>query len=357
MLSVLAALLAATPAAPVPTAPAPTIAAAQADVTLRGFAFADGSRLPALRVHYRTLGRPHRDGSGAIDNAVLLLHGTGGTGAQFLQPQFAVLFGPGQPLDTRRYFIVMPDGIGHGGSSKPSDGLRARFPNYDYADMVEAQRGLLTALGVTRLRLLFGTSMGCMHAFVWGEAHPGSVRAVMAMACQAVPIAGRNRAWRKLAIDAIRADPAWAGGDYRAQPVAGLRTAATLTLLAGMNPLRAAAETPTGAATDAWLAGRIEERVTAGDANDTIYALDASRTYDPRGGLERITMPFVWINSADDSINPPGLRTAEAMVGRMPRATFRLIPESADTRGHGTHTWAAFWSADLQALLARSEPR
>ena len=347
------ALLAAVPS------PAQTVFPGQTegDFTVRDFRFADGETLPELRLHYTTLGTPHRDAQGRIDNAVMVLHGTGGTGQQFFRPQFAgELYGPGQPLDLARTYIILPDGIGHGKSSKPSDGLHMKFPKYDYTDMVAAQHALLVdGLKVGGLRLIMGTSMGCMHAFVWGEAYPGFARALMPMACLPVELAGRNRMWRKMSIDAIMADPAWAGGEYTAQPVAGLRTAAVMSAIAGSAPLRQQADYPTRAAAEAALAGTIEKAVAADDANDRIYQLDASRTYDPSGKLAAITVPVAWVNSADDFINPPGLRIVEAMVGRMPKATFRLIPETADGHGHGTHTWAKFWKADLVALLKRGE--
>ena len=357
MLIAAAAALAAAPASPAAPAAAasrwPTVAG---DYAISDFAFASGERLSALRLHYTTLGTPHRDAGGRIDNAVMVLHGTGGSGGQFLQPQFAdQLYGPGQPLDIARFYVILPDGIGHGKSSKPSDGLHARFPHYDYADMVRADHALITqGLKIERLRLVIGTSMGCMHSFVLAEAYPGFARALMPMACLPVEIAGRNRMWRQLSIDAIKADPAWAGGDYTAQPVAGLRTAIALSIVAGSAPVRMQADLPTRAAVEQWLGGRVEARLAEGDANDTIYALDASRGYDPAARLDTITVPVAWLNSADDFINPPGLGIAERMVGRMPHATFRLIPETADGHGHGTHTWAKFWSDDLVALLKRS---
>ena len=210
----------------------------EGDAVLRDFRFGSGERLPELRMHYATLGTPRRDRSGRIANAVMILHGTGGTGRQFLQHQFAgELFGPGQPLDALRYFIILPDNIGHGRSSKPSDGMRMRFPQYDYDDMVEAQRRTLERLGVRRLRLLMGTSMGCMHGFVWAQAHPDFADAMMPLACLPTEIAGHNRMWRKAAVEGIRSDPAWAGGEYRSQPVQGLRTAVSLLQVAGMAPL------------------------------------------------------------------------------------------------------------------------
>lgn len=354
-------LAAAQPAAP-PVATSPAVPASrwptrEGDHVIRDFRFRNGGTLPALRMHYTTLGTPRRDAAGRIVNAVMVLHGTGGTGKQFLQPQFAEsLFGPGQPLDIRRHYIILPDNVGHGGSSKPSDGLRMRFPAYDYDDMVEAQRRLLVdGLGVRNLRLLMGTSMGCMHAFVWGEAHPGFARALMPLACQPVQIAGLNRMWRQLVVDGIRGDPAWAGGDYTAQPVQGLRTASSLLTIAGGAPLYLQRTYPTRDAAGAFAIQRVTADIATRDANDLIYQIEASRTYDPWPGLEKITAPTVWINSADDFINPRGFDVPARAVARMPDARFRMIAETADTRGHGTHTWAVNYVDDLVALLARTE--
>ena len=347
----LAALMLASPAA---SQPAPV----EGDFTAPAFALTSGRSLPELRMHYRTLGQPRRDADGRIGNAILLLHGTGGTGAQFLSPQFAgELFGPGQPLDIARYYIIMPDNLGHGGSSKPSDGQRARFPEYGYADMVEAQRRLLVdGLGVDRVRLMLGTSMGCMHIFVWAEAHPDFADALMPMACQPTAIVGRNRLWRTMLKDAIRSDPAWAGGDYTAQPVEGLRTAVDLLLLAGSSPMAMQQDLPTPAAADEWLSQQQARRLPALDANDLWYQVNASFDYDPSAGLERITAPMTWINSADDFINPPELGLAERFLPRIAGVRYRLVPNGVGGKGHGTHTWAVFWKDDLIALLARSEP-
>jgi homoserine O-acetyltransferase len=353
----LALLLQTVPGAAAQTpAPATAWPTKDADITLRGFRFASGESLPELRIHYTTLGTPHRNAKGEVDNAVMVLHGTGGTGKQFLSPQFAnELYGPGQPLDIARYFIILPDGIGHGGSSKPSDGLRAAFPKYDYADMVVAEAALLDKLGVRKLRLLMGTSMGCMHGFVWGTTRPERVVAMMPTACLPVAIAGQNRMWRKMAIDAIRADPAYSQGNYAAEPMQGLRTATDLLVLAGLNPVATQAEAPTREKAEALLAARFDAAAKGRDANDLIWQLDASRTYDPSAGLERMTMPVTWVNSADDFINPSGLGIAEREAKRLPNGRFILIPQSADTKGHGTHTWAKFWKSELVDLLKRSE--
>ena len=328
----------------------------EGDVALRDFRFRSGESLPELRIHYATLGTPHRDASGRIDNAVMVLHGTGGSGRQFLQPQFAdQLYGPGQPLDLNHYYVILPDGIGHGRSSKPSDGLRMRFPHYDYDDMVEAQRLMLERLGVARLRLLMGTSMGCMHGFVWAESHPDRVRALMPMACLPVEIAGHNRMWRRMAVEGIRNDPAWADGNYTAQPAQGLRTAVSILQIAGFAPLYLQRQYPDRASAEAYIVERVERDMTTRDANDLIYQLEASRTYNPLPSLERIRAPMTWVNSADDFINPHEYGIAEAAARRMSTVRYVLIPGSAETRGHGTHTWARFWKRELLDLLARTE--
>jgi homoserine O-acetyltransferase len=351
MLGLLAALAAQVTAPPTKVWPTH-----EGDVVLKDFGFRDGERLRELRMHYTTLGQPHRNTAGRIDNAVMVLHGTGGDGHQFLRPQFAdELYGPGQPLDIRKYWIILPDNIGHGKSSKPSDGLRMAFPDYDYDDMVLAQHRMLTeGLGVTHLRLIFGTSMGCMHAFVWGETYPAFASALMPMACEPIEIAGLNRMWRQLAIDGIKGDPAWQRGNYKNEPWQGLRTAESLLFIAGSAPLYYQANYFTRKAAGAYAEERVASGIKELDANDLIYQLDSSRNYNPWPKLERITAPVMWINSADDFINPRNLKVPEQATKRMKNARFRLIPETSETRGHGTHTWAKFWKADLSALLARS---
>ncbi len=329
----------------------------QGDYVVPNFAFKSGETLPNLKLHYRTLGQPKRDAQGHVTNAVMVLHGTGGTGAQFLSPQFAdELYGPGQPLDITRYYIILPDGIGHGGSSKPSNGLHAKFPHYGYGDMVEAQRLLLVdGLKVDRLRLLMGTSMGCMHGFMWGEQHPGFAQAIMPMACLPVQIAGLNRVWRKAAMESIKADPAWMGGDYQQQPVLGLRGAINLMIVAGSAPPAWQQQAPTRDAADAFFDDRFAKDLATRDANDMFYQLASSGDYDPSASLEKITVPVTWVNSSDDFINPPSLGIAEPAAKRLKNGKFILIQATPDTRGHGTHTWAKFWKKDLVALLARSE--
>jgi homoserine O-acetyltransferase len=267
-----------------------------------------------------------------------------------------VLFGPGQLLDTSRYYIILPDDIGHGKSSKPSDGLGMKFPKYDYADMVEAEHRLVAeGLGVDHLRLVMGTSMGCMHSFMWGEAWPTEMDALLPLACLPVPIAGRNRLWRSMLIDAIEADPEWKGGDYASEPALGLRAAEDLLVIAGSAPLQMQKTLPTGEAAAAYAADDVKKGVAHLDANDLIYQVDSSRTYDPDPDLGRIVAPMVWINSADDFINPPELGIAEREVKKIRGARFVLIPTSEATHGHGTHTWAAVWQDQLAALLKASE--
>ena len=342
-------------------APAPCSAQAalarEGDFIIRGFRFGSGDTLPELRLHYLALGHPVSDATGRTANAILILHGTGGTGRQFLAPQFAgVLFGPGALLDTTRYFVILPDGIGHGRSSKPSAGLHMRFPHYDYDDMVAAQYRLLREhLGITHLRLVMGTSMGGMHTWVWGETHPDFMDALMPLACLPVAIVGRNRVWREMVMEAIRSDPEWNGGEYSAQPRAGLRTAIDLLLIAGSAPLQMQKNQATRDSADRYLRGYVDTRMATTDANDLLYQIDASRNYDPSPRLESIRAPVMFVNSADDFINPPELGIAEREIGRVRRGRFVLVPVSDQTRGHGTHTWAAVWQEYLAALLKSSD--
>ncbi len=325
----------------------------QGDAYLRNFTFAAGGRLDTLRLHYTTLGAPRRSGDGQVRNAVLVLHGTGGTGRGFLNPVYAGgLFGPGQPLDSSRYFIILPDGIGHGGSSKPSDGMRMRFPRYGYRDMVTAQQRLLTeALGVTHLRVIVGTSMGCMHAFTWGWMFPGFADALAPMACVPTQIAGRNRMLRTMAMDAIRADSAWNGGNYTVPPRAGLRSALHILYIMGTAPLLQQTQAPTRDAADSVIRSWLDARLGTTDANDFLYQFDASSDYDPSPYLDRIRVPVLHVNSEDDEVNPPELRLAEQLDARMPFARFILLPTSARTRGHGTHSQPALWGETLREFL------
>ena len=325
------------------------------DFTTKDFKFRDGSSLPEVKIHYYTYGKPQIDAQGRTTNAVLILHGTGGTGRQFVRPQFAgVLFGPGQLLDTSKYFVVMPDNVGHGKSSKPSDGLHAKFPHYDYDDMVALQHMLLTeGLKVNHLRLVMGTSMGCMHSWVWLETYPDFMDASMPLACEPSEIAGRNRMWRKMVIDAIRLSPDYNNGDYTQQPW-GLRVGLDFLIIAGSVPMQNHKDYPTREKADAFVENYIARGFTTTDANDFLYAVDSSRNYNPEPNLEKITAPVMFVNSADDFINPPELGIPDRDIKRVKRGKFVLIPISDQTRGHGTHTLAAVWQQYLKELLDES---
>jgi homoserine O-acetyltransferase len=345
-------------APPAPTSPS-VPRAIEGDYVIPDFHFASGEALPELRVHFETLGKPHRDERGRITNAVLILHGTGGSGHSFLVDRFAgVLFGKGQLLDTNRFYVILPDGIGHGGSSKPSDGLHARFPQYTYDDMVGAQYALLTqGLKVDHLRLVMGTSMGCMHTFLWIERYPTFMDAAMPLACLPVPIAGRNRLWRDLVMDSIRTDPQYLQGDYRTEPMQGLRAAAGFLMIAGSAPIQMQTALSTRDAADEFVRVYMERQLSELDANDLLYQISASRDYDPSAALDKIQAPVMWINSGDDFINPPELGIAEREVKKIKNARFVLLPASAETHGHGTHTWAAVWQQYLSELLNQTEAK
>jgi homoserine O-acetyltransferase/O-succinyltransferase len=332
--------------------PTPT----EGDYTIRDFKFQSGETLPELRLHYRTLGQPEKDGEGKTTNAVLIMHGTTGSGAQFIRPEFAgELFGKDQPLDATKYFIVLPDGIGHGKSSKPSDGMHAKFPHYGYLDMVEADYRLLTeGLGVNHARLVMGTSMGGMHTWLWGELHPDFTDALMPLASLPTQISGRNRAWRRIIIDAIRNDAAWNGGEYKTQPPS-LHTAAQILWFMSSNPVLRQKEASTLAKTDEVLDKFVEQIVKADDANDVLYAVEASHDYDPGPNLEKIRAPLLAINSADDLINPPELGILEREIKRVPHGRAVVIPMSDKTRGHGSHTIARLWKDQLLELLRETE--
>jgi homoserine O-acetyltransferase len=328
----------------------------EGDYTIRDFKFSSGDSLPELRLHYRTIGQAIKDATGKTTNAVLIMHGTTGSGAQFIRPEFAgELFGKDQPLDATKFFIVLPDGIGHGKSNKPSDGVHAKFPHYGYNDMVEAQYRLLTdGLGVNHARLVMGTSMGGMHTWLWGEAHPDFMDALMPLASLPTQISGRNRGWRRIIIDAIRNDPAWSNGEYKTQPPS-LRTAAETLWFMSSNPVQRQKEAPTLAKADETLDKFVDNIVKTDDANDVLYALEASRDYDPGPHLEKIQPLLLAINSADDLINPPELEILEREIKRVAHGRAVVIPTSDKTRGHGSHTLAVLWKEELLKLLKDSE--
>jgi homoserine O-acetyltransferase len=334
----------------------PQIPVREGDYVIHDFRFDDGETLPELSLHYRTLGTLRTDASGHAVNAVYIMHGTTGSGANFLVPQFAGgLYGPGQPLDTARYYVVLPDGIGHGQSSKPSDGLHARFPKYGYRDMIRADHQMLTdGLGVDHVRLVMGTSMGGMHSWLWGEMYPDFMDALMPLASLPGPISGRNRIWRKLLMDAIRTDPEWEGGDYTTQP-RGLRFAAGLMLFMGSNPRLHYVQAPTLAAADQELESYEDRFVQTHDANDVMYAFAASEDYDPAPDLEKIQVPLIAVNSEDDLINPTDQGILEREIERVRLGKAVVIPESPETVGHGSHTKAVLWKQYLMELLQESE--
>lgn len=342
-----------------PTAPAAHVwPAVDGTVVLDNFRFGTGETLPHLRLHYLTLGTPHRDAAGHTDNAILLLHGTGGNAHSLLNPIFSdVLFVPGGVLDIQKYFIILPDDIGHGQSSKPSDGLHMHFSAYDYDDMVRSQRMMLDAMHVDHLRLVLGTSMGCMQSFVWGETYPGFADALAPFACLPVELAGRNRMMRYMAIQAIKLDPAWMDGEYETEPQQGLRTANEMLLIMGSSPLQMQNHAPTRELAEQYVDRYLARTMASTDANDFIYYVNASRNYNPEPRLEHITTPVLWINSADDFINPPELGIAQQMVKRMPHARFILLPITDQTVGHGTHTKASVWKDYLAEFMRETEPK
>ncbi|HEY0556133.1 MAG TPA: alpha/beta fold hydrolase [Thermoanaerobaculia bacterium] len=333
-------------------APAPS----EGNCALHDFRFASGEALPELRIHYTTLGEPRRDAQGVVRNAVLILHGTTGDAKGFLREQFAgQLFGPGQLLDAATHYLVLPDGIGHGKSSRPSDGLHMRFPKYTYDDMVRAQHDLLTqCLKVDHLRLVMGTSMGGMHTWVWGYTYPDFMDALMPLASAPVEIAGRNRMMRKMVLDSITGDPEWKQGEYTAQP-RGLIPAIHILLLMGSSPLQWQKEAPTREKAEAYLATLVQRQQAMLDANDMLYQFDASRFYNPLPHLGEIRAPLYAVNSADDEINPPELGILDAAIHKVPRGRYILLPISPETRGHGTHSLPAIWGKYLAELLAASE--
>src|SRR5258708_1189787 len=302
----------------------------ESDYVIHDFHFASGETLPELRLHYAILGTPRRDSHGRISNAVLILHGIGGSRRSLLNEHFAsVLFGKGQLLDSNRYFIILPDGIGHGKSSKPSDGLHARFPQYTYADMVAAQHALvLQGLQVDHLRLVMGTSMGCMHTFVWGETYSDFMDALMPLACLPVQIAGRNRLWRNLIMQAIRTDPEWQQGEYKSEPLGSLRTAAGLLLIAGSAPIQMQLTLPARDAADQFLEKFMQRELESLAANDLPYAVNPPRAYRPSPGLESIKVPLWQVNSADEFINPPELGIAQREIKHVKGGHFVLLPAS-----------------------------
>lgn len=324
----------------------------EGDYVARNYRFTGGETLPEVRIHYRTLGQPRKGPDGSVTNGVLILHGTGGSGSGFLGQNYAGrLFGKGQLLDAEQYFIILPDNVGHGGSSKPSDGLKMKFPKYGYTDMVTLQHLLVTeGLGLTRLRLVMGTSMGAMHTWMWGYMYPAFADGLVPLASNPVEIAGRNRVWRKALVDAIVTDPTWKNGEYT-EPPRGMASAIGFLLMATSTPLQWQRQYPTAAAADKFLADQVASRTKTTDANDLIYYFRASEDYNPAPHVEKITAPLLAINSADDFVNPPELPMMAELIKKVKRGRFVLIPTSDETRGHGTHSQPQIWGAELERFL------
>lgn len=323
----------------------------QGDFVAKDFRFASGETMSELRIHYTTLGTLVKDARGQATNAVMILHGTGGTGGAFLSRAFAgELFGPGQLLDSNRYFLILPDGLGQGKSSKPSDGMHQRFPKYNYEDMVRAQYLLVTqGLGVNHMRLVMGTSMGAMHTWIWGYSYPKFMDALMPLASAPVEIGGRNRMMRDMIIESLRRDPDFNGGEYT-KPLRGMMGAQFGLFMMTSSPLQLWKQAPTRAEADALFERRMMQ-VPATDPNDMIYYFDASRDYNPAPHLEKIIAPLFAVNSADDQVNPPELGILEREIKRVKRGRYILLPITDLTRGHGTHSLPAIWGKYLRELL------
>ena len=329
------------------------------DYQLQNFTFQSGETLPVLRLHYTTFGKPVKDNTGKVINAVYIMHGTTGNSHNFTNPLFAGhLFQKGQLLDATKYYIILPDGIGHGRSSKPSDGLHMKFPQYTYDDMVRADYTVLTEkMGINHLRLIIGTSMGAMHCYIWAETYPDFMDACMANASLPIAIAGRNRISRYAAIQCVESDPAWKGGEYTTPPVAGLRGAYTSLFWMTSSPYNLQKRSPTREQAEKMYDIAVENFIRNQDANDMIYAFDASRYYNPELKLSTIKCPFFAVNSADDEVNPPELGVMEAAIKKVPKGRYILIPWSERTSGHGTHTNPTVWGDYLKELMYISEPK
>jgi homoserine O-acetyltransferase len=327
------------------------------DYDLKNFTFSDGETLPILKLHYTTFGKPIKDKSGKVVNAVYIMHGTTGNSHNFTIPLFAGhLFQSGQLLDATKYYIILPDGIGHGKSGKPSDGLHMKFPKYTYDDMVRADYTILTEkMGVNHLRLILGTSMGAMHCWVWAETYPDFMDACMANASLPIAIAGRNRISRYAAIQCVEADPAWNGGEYTQPPAVGMRGAYSSFFWMTSSPYNLQKRSPSREEAEKTYTLASESFIRNQDANDMIYALDASRNYNPEPNLSKIKCPFFAVNSADDEVNPPELGVMDEAIKKVSKGRYILIPWSDRTSGHGTHTNPTIWGDHLKELLELSE--
>ncbi|WP_336962820.1 alpha/beta fold hydrolase [Sphingobium aquiterrae] len=339
------------PPAAMPQRPPSPWKTVEADYAAPNFRFHTGETLPRLNIHYATLGTPRRDAQGHVTNAIMLLHGTGGTGRGMASAAFGnEVFGPGQMFDIARYFIVMPDGIGHGGSAKPSDGLKAAFPKYNYLDMVNAQRALAGHLGIDRFELIGGQSMGCMHSWVWATTYPDAMKRILPLACTPTAIAGRNRMFRKMLIESIKSDPAYMDGNYTTPPVYGLREANFILSFSTSTAQTLQRQFPNREAVDAHI-DRLVQSAPRQDANDMIYQFDASRDYNPEPDLGKIKARILWINSQDDFVNDPFAGEVPRMAAKLKPEQFMMIPFGPETVGHGTTMRPRLWGDRVAALM------
>jgi homoserine O-acetyltransferase/O-succinyltransferase len=333
---------------------APTVLAGQteSEFIIKDFHLNSGEVLPELRLHYVTLGAPHRNSSREIDNAVLLLHSTGSDTTEFFEPAFSgPLYGPGQPFDLTKFYLIIPDAIGHGKSSKPSDGMRAHFPHYGYEDIVTAQHRLVTeSLGVTHLRLVLGVSMGGMQTWLWGERYPEMIDGLFPISSLPVETGGRNRLWRHTVVEAIRKDPEWKNGDYQQQPHGYSRIVPLIAIMVN-NPVRQYEQYPTRAAADVWYEQMTQGAYKHADANDRLYQYEASSDYNPDPDLEKIKAKLVLIVFEDDQINSPQFAALDREMPRVKNGRYVLIPAGKQSNGEGNNTDAKLWQPYLRDLL------
>jgi homoserine O-acetyltransferase/O-succinyltransferase len=328
----------------------------ESDFVILDYKFASGETLPQLKLHYRTLGAAERNAAGEIVNGLLLLQGNTGTGANWLRPTLAdELFKDGQPLDARRYFIIIPDALGRGGSSKPSDGLKSKFPHYRYHDMVDSTHRLVTeGLKVAHLRLVIGSSLGCMHSFMWAEMYPELMDGIVGLSCQPIEISGRNRITRRAAAEAIRNDPDWNDGNYEKNPTHYIYSAAAGSFMPE-SAARIQEMAPTRAAADQLYEERVA-RIAKGDANDTLWAIESIEDYSPEADLPKIKAKVLLINTVEDEANPPELGTVERAMEKVHDGRYVLIPYSTETHGHFTHYYAAVWKPYLISFMGSLGP-
>ncbi|UMB72159.1 alpha/beta fold hydrolase [Mycobacterium paraterrae] len=343
-------------ATPTPPGASRDIAARQADAVFNDYRFRNGEPLSQLRIHYSVLGQPHRNQQGVTDNAILLLHWTNASGQALLAPEFRdALFAPGAPFDATRFFVIIPDDVGHGQSSKPSDGLRAGFPHYGYADVVDLQHKLVTeTLGISHLRAAVGLSMGCMNAWQWAETYTDTVDAVMPIACFPAPVSGRNLLWRRMAVNAIKSDPAWAAGNYQQPPPsAAFALQITRMMIDGVAHLQD--EIPDPGKADAFLRAT-DQQAAHVDANDLLYSLESSSDFNAEPALGNITTKVFAVNFADDEFYRDSLAVLQHDLPKVKNARLEIRPVSEGSAGHFTMTHPRLWRDQAAAFMAWSTP-